>query len=930
MSVGWFDATWQGERSARGAGEGGAGLERSSLAVTLMDGAGAPFAGVATVRLFSRDARGRYGLLAEREVSGGKLTLEVPHGEHFVVARALGRARAARAVTLERPSLLTLELPPARALGVEVVVDGEGGVVPLPGATVLAGASGELPHGARTNAEGRVRFDALGAGAIEVDVVAPGYEPYRATTETDLLVRLRPVRLLRVKVEDGGKPVPDAEIFVSGAALWPARTVRTTKSGQIDISGLRAGRYSLAARAGQRVAPPTEVDLRAERGVEEVTLRLGPGFSLEVRVVDEEKAPVAAARLTFSAHGLSPFSTFAVTDARGVAHLGPLLEGAGTVQAAADGFVARVVDATLPGPLELELMRAGEVRGRVVDARGRPIAGAVVEVVGTDTFGQPVLVDGRSSLVAEAHFEWSLSRPSIVIPAGELGVMLGPVPPIPLDGPKTAALGSLTSDDKGRFSVPGVPPGRLVVLARHPDYLDGKSRIITLERGATAEVEVVLGEGVPLAGRVVDHRGFPVTDARVRVTGGSYERQIAVESDGTFEFLARPPSARLSVSAARDPLRVLIERKIGEADDDVELVVPAPREDATLVVKDEAGEPLALAGVRLTSLDEQFPWTATRFSDDAGATTFPMAVGLRVRLVVDGPGHVPKKLELVLPASREVRLERSHIAEGRVLGVRGRLPAAGARVRFEVGDVVREVVTDEFGQYVVAGLARGALRIEGEHAEYGQKTARVNFAPSAPPAKNALPDLVLEPRVVIRGRAVDEAGRPVARARLALERLGAYVKNERSAGIVGQASDAGEFEVEVEASGTFYVFGMRPGLGFGFSDAIVRGDRDRVDDVTVVFDRKDELAPDVRATVLVGLEAGQRGIELYSVEAESQARLAGLREGDVLISVDDEAPRDVNHARELLSGAVGSDVHLTVRRGGGERRVVTSRETFLR
>ncbi len=898
--------------------------------MTLTDGAGVRFLDSATLRVFVVDRGGRYALLLEREVRGGKATIDAPHGALFVVARAPGRARAARAILLERPSALALDLPQARALGVEVVVDGEGGVVPLQGATVLAGSPGELPHGARTNVEGRVRFGALAPGAIEVDVVAPGYEPYRATTETDLLVRLRPVRLLRVKVEDGGRPAPDAEIFVSGAALWPARTVQTGKSGYIDISGLRAGRYSLAGRAGQRVAPPIEIDLRAERGIEEVVLRLGPGFSLEVHVVDEAKAPVFGARLTFNAHGLSPFSTFAETDARGVARLGPLLEGAGTVQAAADGFVARVVDAALPGPLELELMRAGEVRGRVVDAGGRPIGGAVVEVVGTDTFGMPVLVDGRSSLVAEAHFEWNLGRPSVVIPAGELGVMLGPVPPIPLDGPRTAAIGTLTSDDKGRFTVPNVPPGRLVVLARHPDYLDGKSRVLTLERGGTAEVEVVLGEGVPLAGRVVDHRGFPVEGARVRVTGGTYERQVAVESDGTFEFLSRPPRAKISVSVARDPLRVLLERKVGESDDDIELVIPAPRDDATLLVKDEAGEALSLAGVRLTSLDEAFPWTATRFSDDGGKVIFPKSVGLFVRLVVDGPGHVPKKVELVLPASRELRLERSYQAEGRVLGVRGRLPASGARVRFEVGDVVREVVTDEFGHYVVTGLARGQLRIEGEHAEYGQKTARVNFAPGPSPAKNALPDLVLEPRVVVRGRAVDDSGRPVPRARIALERVGAYVKNERSAGLVGQASDAGEFEVEVEASGTFHLFGMRPALSFGFSDAIARGQRDRIDDVVVVFDRKDELAPDVRATVLVGLESGRRGVELYSVEAESQARLSGLREGDVLVTVDDEAPRDVEHARALLSGNVGSDVHLTVRRGGAERRIVTTRESFLR
>ena len=80
----------------------------------------------------------------------------------------------------------------------------------------------------------------------------------------------------------------------------------------------------------------------------------------------------------------------------------------------------------------ISLERSGTVEGRVVDEEGFPIAGATIEVAGTDIFKMPVSVNYRSDEIADAHFDWSADVANILIPAGELGVMLGPVPPIPL------------------------------------------------------------------------------------------------------------------------------------------------------------------------------------------------------------------------------------------------------------------------------------------------------------------------------------------------------------------------------------------------------------------------------------------------------------------------------------------------------------------
>ena len=73
----------------------------------------------------------------------------------------------------------------------------------------------------------------------------------------------------------------------------------------------------------------------------------------------------------------------------------------------------------------------GTLAGRVIDANGDPIDGASIEVVGTDLDGMPVSETPRLLMYKQTNFRWALAGPAPLIPAGELGVMPGPIPPIP-------------------------------------------------------------------------------------------------------------------------------------------------------------------------------------------------------------------------------------------------------------------------------------------------------------------------------------------------------------------------------------------------------------------------------------------------------------------------------------------------------------------
>ncbi|MBL8863756.1 MAG: carboxypeptidase regulatory-like domain-containing protein [Planctomycetes bacterium] len=72
------------------------------------------------------------------------------------------------------------------------------------------------------------------------------------------------------------------------------------------------------------------------------------------------------------------------------------------------------------------------------------------------------------------------------------------------------------SHPNGEFSVPGVPAGEFVVEAWAPGYAPGFSRNFSVEAGRSVSgIEVRLGRGGSISGRVVDAQGAPVARARV-------------------------------------------------------------------------------------------------------------------------------------------------------------------------------------------------------------------------------------------------------------------------------------------------------------------------------------------------------------------------------------------------------------------------------
>jgi len=916
---------------------------------------------VRTARLRAHLGRGeRYFEVADRAIPLDEPVElgALPRGELWLLVEAPGHARASRRLDL-RPGAqaLTLELEPAHALAVRV--NDEAGN-PLGGATVLVAGDDPLPHGALVRADGRARFERLDAPPWVITVAAPGFETAtRQGVRGDLTVTLRALGVLAVQVEHAaGTPAVGATVTLVGTRLWPARQAMTDATGYARIAGLLAGSYDLRATLGGEVSDTLLGLALAPSARETVKLRLQPGRFVEVVVTDgdDELAEVVPnADVVVVEDGLGPFPERGRTGTDGKVRLGPLRPGPATVSARADGFVARsgVPVPEAPGEaVRVALVRAARLEGEVVDAHGRPIEGASIEVVGTDLWGMPVADSPGAQSFQSLHFAWSLGGPVPLVPAGELGVMPGPVPPIPragdapllfaqLDlGPEAeAARAAWVSGMDGRFSAAPVTPGRVRAFVHHPAYVEGISDPVVIPPGATARVRVVLEVGGNLEGRLVDERGFPVAGARIEIVAahGTTAVTTFTADDGTFAFAAIPAEVTVSLARPEAPTRIVLTRPLvvpAERTTKLALVLPAEREPVRVRVVDGDGRAVEAAQVTALGADPAAPYRETRFTDPDGLAELPDARGRALTLRVEAPRLTRATLEVAAAgAELKVALVTGVIVSGRVTAVRGRLPVEGARVTLVADGQRLAALTDRDGRYQLRDVPPGRVHLVITHAGHAtaerdvtvERTGRDDRPRELPPV-----DLV-EPGAV-EGVVRDTAGKPVVGARVAVGVAPSFLPAGRLPPGIAVTDSTGRFRLDALAPGTVELEAYAADVGRGFGTATVVEGKTAGGLVIVLDEPAGEDEPPASGNLAVTL--GERGdppeVVVVHVAADSEAERSGIRAGDVVLEVDGVEVVDMADARARLAGRAGSDVVVTVQRGEGEQRLRVAREAVRR
>ncbi|GJM22350.1 MAG: hypothetical protein DHS20C15_22650 [Planctomycetota bacterium] len=376
--------------------------------------------------------------------------------------------------------------------------------------------SDAILEGTRTDAHGLASLHQVGARAVSVDVHAPGFEHWVATLtppsaeEPSWSAELVPARVVHVLVSDtSGVPLPDLPVELDAArALGADLTARTDSDGRLVLDRVPRDRMGLGLMirqppfAGFSGFLPLPPFVPGEEPVQlEIELTRGP--ALEVLVTGwraEHGAPI----VTLSSGGFMSLRTWA---RRAL----PVDE--------AVRFEA------LPAATPIDVVLRAPNGEQLASAPGRlPALEGEVE---------------RVTFELEPHVSLTVR-----VNGPPSAVSLGTVSLETLEGLEHETFSSTTRSRSGPLKYVQRCYGEAELLVRPGPYSlryvasSGlhAEREIDVPPGAPMQVELELGAGLSLAGRLVDRSGAPMADQQLALLEEGSTARATSDADGRFEF----------------------------------------------------------------------------------------------------------------------------------------------------------------------------------------------------------------------------------------------------------------------------------------------------------------------------------------------------------------------------------------------------------
>lgn len=399
--------------------------------------------------------------------------------------------------------------------------------------------------------------------------------------------------------------------------------------------------------------------------------------------------------------------------------------------------------------------RLALLSGQVLDDEGHAVVGARVSVLRED--GAPIALpapiqEGAQPIPTVPAPAWE--------PAGELGVVRGPIPYPPLAGPSEVAVPGVLSDWVGAFRIELPLATKVIVAAVHPTHLEAHSNVVALRPGETTRVVLRMPAAYTATGRVVNAAGGVVAGAELWVAGAL---RAVSDAEGRFVLskLAGPPTVPIPVEVrARGHLPAAGSVLASAMENRLVLGPEASRLEGRVV--DAQGFPVAGVQVQATGAAG---YQASARSDGSGVFVLspvsPTAMVLELR---DGK-HLATRVEDVLAGDDVlVTLDAGGVVLGEARPATGGVLPRGATVELVDGAGTRHrAPVDSMGRFRVTGCAPGEATLTS--APLGYLPVRLDLeVPEAELSSDVvLRDVRLELREagVAEGRLLDRYGDPV-------------------------------------------------------------------------------------------------------------------------------------------------------------------------
>ncbi len=512
------------------------------------------------------------------------------------------------------------------------------------------------------------------------------------------------------------------------------------------------------------------------------------------RVLDPEGKPVADAEVIATqeaaaggkSDGKADAGTVRVrTGSDGHFAFGALASGTWRIDAEAKGLLnpgpapARQmpveIDDTTAVEVDLQLRRAATVSGRVLKGR-EPVAGARIwaEVRFAESLGGQVsgfsvelgvsggdgsfegrVPPGRLIVRAEAKDAGKAKSEELVLGDGGgrdgLVLLLGAGGNSAVaslqgrvhgrDGRGLAALVEIYSDDgkprsqqvgdDGEFRFGGLAPGRWRLRARATGF-GVRELEVDLVGGEISQVDVLLGGGGGMTGKVVDSQGQPVAEATILLTRGDETSQMRTGADGTFR-IDRPELLGNGATVQAVSLQHADSERVDAVGGAEVTLTLGPGGEIHGFVQDAEGKPLPGSVVSVHGwapivpdpFSPQFVRPDRVVNEGAAFAVGPLRPG-RYRLRGEAPGRGAVLVDDLVVTSGNVRdnvvirLGVGGVVRGQVRDEQGQAVPDAKIIVWEPGAVLppKSGRSDAEGRYIVRGVTPGRLSVRAQHPEY--------------------------------------------------------------------------------------------------------------------------------------------------------------------------------------------------------------------